>query len=401
MRPAPRPNAWPLPYRVLFPIGIVNAIVAAALWPMHALGLIEWPGVAHQILMILGFEQSFVFGFLLTAMPAFTGGVPCRRAELLIAVASVLCLDAFVLAGLLPAAFAAWLVGIAGLIVALGRRVVRAPSRPPVEFLFAGFGLLLALVGGGLLLGGALGAWSEPQPRFGIRLLSLGFVLSLVLGLGALLVPTFSGMRDPLEIPGLARAHQRGPRLALYLPLIAAFAAAFVAEAAGQPRWGAWLRAASSAVVLLLSWKIGRLPSRRDVPALTLWLSGWTILAGLLLAAVWPSHALAGEHAVFIGGFGLLTLGIATRVVVSHGGHPLTREPRTLGAAIAIGVLAALAFRLAAEAIPARALPLLGISGTLWVLAWTWWGARALVLVLKSAPRGLVNPSAPIQPSSG
>lgn len=394
MSEAPRPPSaepWPLPYRVLFPIGIANAIVAATLWPMHALGWIAWPGLAHQTLMILGFEQSFVFGFLLTAMPAFTGGVPCRRAELLVAVASVLGVVAFVITGRVSAAYLAWLVGIVGLVVALGRRVVRAPSRPPVEFLFAGFGLVLALVGGGLLLGGALLGWLEPQPRFGIRLVSLGFVLSLVLGLGALLVPTFSGMRAPLEIPGLARAHQRRPRLALYLPLIAAFAAAFVAEAAGQPRWGAWLRLAASAVVLLLSWKIWRLPSRRDVPALTLWFSGWAILAGLVLAAVWPSRALAGEHTVFIGGFGLLTLGIATRVVVSHGGHPLTREPRTLGAAVAIGVLVALVLRLAAEAIPARAIPLLGLSGVLWVLAWAWWGARSLVLIVKTAPRVPTN----------
>jgi uncharacterized protein involved in response to NO len=378
----------------LFPIGIANAILAAVLWPMHAAGLLVWPGIEHQILMILGFEQSFVFGFLLTAMPAFTGGPPCRRIELAIPVAAVLCVDGFVLAGLLPAAIAAWLVGIASLAVALARRVVLAPSRPPAEFLFAALGLVLGLLGGALLLGGAMGWWFEPQPRFGIRLVSLGFVLSLVLGLGALLVPTFSGMRDPMQIPGLAGAHQRGPRFAVYLPLALVLLAAFVAEALGWTLWGAWLRAAAAAAMLLLSWKVWRLPGRRDVPALSLWGSGWMTLAGLLLAAAWPSHAIAGEHIVFIGGFGLLTLGIGTRVVVSHGGHPLAREARALGAPIAIGVLAALAFRLAAEASPARMIPLLGWSGAAWAVAWAWWGAHALGLIVRTAPRALVNPTA-------
>jgi uncharacterized protein involved in response to NO len=384
--PTVRPGAaWPLPYRVLFPIGLANSILAAILWPLHAMGLVAWPGIAHQILMILGFEQCFVFGFLLTAMPAFTGGPPCRPLELVVPVAAVLGIDGLVLAGFMPGAFAAWLVGIVSLLVALVRRVARAPARPPAEFLFAALAMVLGLVGGVLLLGSSTGWWIEPQPRFGIRLVSLGFVLPLVLGLGALLVPTFSGMRDPMKIPGLARAHQRGPRFALYLPLAIALAAAFVAEALGHPAWGAWLRAAAAAAILLLSWKVWRPPGRGDVPALCLWGSGWMTLAGLLLAAAWPNHALAGEHTVFIGGFGLLTLGIATRVIVSHGGHPLALEARALGPGIAVAVLVALALRLAAEAIPARMVPLLGWSGAAWVIAWAWWGAGVLGLIVKRA----------------
>ena len=35
-------------------------------------------------------------------------------------------------------------------------------------------------------------------------MISLGMVLSLVLGLGGLLVPTFSGMAPPLVVPGRA-----------------------------------------------------------------------------------------------------------------------------------------------------------------------------------------------------
>ena len=345
--------------------------------------------------MILGIEQSFVLGFLLTAMPAFTGGAPCSRMELLVAVSSVLCVDAFTLAGLVPAAVVSWLIGLGAVVVTLGRRVIQAPSRPPVEFLFVPFGLGLGLLGGVLMLGGALGWWSEPRPRFGIRLASLGFVLSLVLGLGARLVPTFSEMRRPLEIPWLAGAQERGPRLAIYLPLLLLFGAAFVAEALGQAQLGAVLRAAAAAVMLLMAWKIWRLPGRREIPAWTLWTSGWMTLAGLLIAAAWPHRALAGEHVVFIGGFGLLTLGVGTRVVVSHGGHALAREAQTLGAPVAIGVLAALAFRVIAEISPARLVAWLGASGALWGLAWALWGVRAIGLITGRPANHLRRPPPP------
>lgn len=384
MRPA---TEWPQPYRVLFPIGIANGVLAAAVWPMHAAGIGDWPGEGHRLLMILGFEQAFISGFLLTAMPAFTGGAPCRRVELAIPAASLIAASASALAGVPTIAIGAWLVGLVSLMTALVRRVVRAPARPPAEFLFAALGLVLGLIGGVLLIAEATGAWAAPQPRFAIRLVSLGMVLSLVLGLGALLVPTFSGMRDPLRLPWLAAPHARGARARVYAPLVLALAAAFVLEALGLAVAGAWLRATAGAVMLLLAWKIWRLPGRHDTPALCLVGAGWCTLAGLFAAALWPERALLGEHLVFVGGFGLLTLGVATRVLVSHGGHPLTREARVLVPPVAIAVLVALALRVAAELSPTRTMAMLGWSGAAWALAWGLWGARAIDAIVRVAPR--------------
>jgi len=379
--------AWPQPYRVLFPIGVANAVIAAAVWPLHAIGLGAWPGETHRLLMMLGFEQAFVSGFLLTAMPAFTGGAPCRRFELAIPVASLLAVSVSALAAAPAIAITAWLVGLVSVLVALVRRVVRAPARPPAEFLFAALGMVLGLTGGVLLLAEATGVWAAPQPRLGIRLVSLGLVLSLVLGLGALLVPTFSGMRDPLSIPGLAAPHARGARARVYLPLVLALAGAFALEAMGHVAIGAWLRAAAGGAMLLLAWKIWRLPGRHDTPALCLVGAGWCTLIGLVMCALWPHTALAGEHLVFVGGFGLLTLGIATRVLVSHGGHALALEARVLVGPIALAVLAAVALRVAAEWLPARAIALLGASGAAWALAWLAWGLRAIGPIVRVAKR--------------
>jgi len=74
------------PYRVLFPIGAALALIGVAPWALYALGLAPWPGPLHRALMIRCFEQSFVLGFMLTAMPGLTHAERCRPAELGIAV---------------------------------------------------------------------------------------------------------------------------------------------------------------------------------------------------------------------------------------------------------------------------------------------------------------------------
>ena len=384
MADAVAPQPLPDPYRFLFPIGMANSVAGALLWMLSAIGLIAWPGPLHRIFMIEGFEHAFIMGFLLTAMPAFTHGERCRPLELMLAVASVVLVDACALAGLFAAAHAAYLAGLVTIAVAGLRRVLPGKQKPPEEFLFAALGLALGIAGAVMLMGDAAGWWSEPQPRFAARLVSLGFVLSVVLGVGSLLVPTFTGMRAPLEIPGVAHAHQRGPRRALYLPLIALLISAFVFEAAGHARAGAMVRAAVGVVMGLLVWKSWRPPAQWGIPAYTLWLSGWLMMIGLVTVAIWPLRALAGEHIVFIGGFGLVTLGVATRVVTSHGGHPLAIEPRVLDWPVVLGVAVALGLRVIAEFAGPEMGWLLGASGAAWALAWITWAVRAGALI--SAP---------------
>jgi uncharacterized protein involved in response to NO len=369
------------PYRVLFPIGAAFAVLGAAPWALHALGLVPWPGPLHRTLMIQGFEQSFVLGFLLTAMPGLIHAEPCRPAELAVAALSVVVFGVAALTGWAPGAAAAYLAGLLLIASALARRLPQARIAPPRELLFVGFGLLLGMAGGALQLAAALGHPFEPAPRWGERLTSLGLVLSLVLGVGGLLVPVIAALRQPLAIPGVAAAHEGGARTRLYAALIAALALAFVAEALGHPGLGAALRAAAATVILLLVWKLTQLPRRRELQVWALWASGWLVLLGLWLTALAPAHALAGLHLVFIGGFGVLTAGIGTRVVVMHGGHPPPNERRIFGLGVALALVAALAARLAADFMPARAAPLLGASAVLWSLAWGLWGWRAVPLI--------------------
>ncbi len=370
------------PYRVLFPIGWTYGLIGAGLWPLHALGAAPYPGIAHRLLMIQGFEQCFVLGFLLTAMPGFTKGRPCHPIELAIAVASAGMFGVAVALGLQRAASLAFVASMLLLVVAVVRRLGPSQHARPMELVFVGFGLACGLAGGVRQL------WAGAGDPLASRLVSLGMVLSLVLGLGSLLVPTFTQMRSPLVIPGVAGAHERRGRALLYAGLMAAFAGAFVAEAAGHARIGALLRAASATVMILLVWKLVRLPGRRDASAFALWGSGWFVLGGLWIAAIVPAWTVAALHVVFIGGYGLLTLGIATRVVVAHGQYPLTDERRVLTAAIVVVMVLVLAARLGAEWMSPRT-ALLGASGVLWIVgwaAWAWGGFPRLAAMARAKP---------------
>jgi hypothetical protein len=215
-------------------------------------------------------------------------------------------------------------------------------------------------------------------------------MLSIVLGVGGLLVPTFSAMREPLVIPGIARPGQRRPRRMLYVPLAVALVASFTLEAGGFLPAAYWLQAIAGSALGILVWKLFRLPGRRDTLSWTLWGAGWLLLLGLWLAALFPARAVGASHLVFQGGFGLLILGIATRVVVTHGGYPPAHERRVLRPTVVAIVALALLARLAADFLPASALHLYGASGLLWIIGWIIWARGALPCIVRRVGKPVI-----------
>ena len=379
--PSPRDRWLPEPYRLLFPLGAFYALVGAGLWPLQVWGALPHPASLHAALMIQGFQQCFVLGFFLTAMPAFTRGPRAHPVEVFTALALMMAFGVLAAAGAVRWAEISYAASIVLLGASASRRVLASRSAPPEEFLFVLLGFLLGLAGSVAMA--ASGAVLEGA-RLGIRLVSLGMVLSLVLGFGGLLVPTFTLMREPLAVPGIAKAHERGPRRRLYLPLAILLAAAFVADAMGRAALGAWIRALAATALVLLVWKIYRSPGRRDAVSFAIWSAGWLVVVGLLAAAAAAPYAVAAYHVVMLGGFGFLTVGIATRVVASHGGHGIERERQVLTPAVLAPLALALVARLAAEA-PGVRNPMLGASALLWMLAWLGWAWGAVPAIVTRA----------------
>ena len=391
------------PYRVLFPLGAALAIAGVAPWLALAAGVTLWPGRLHAGLMMEGFELSFVSGFLLTAMPAFTHGAKAHASETWgIAVGITLsALAAFAGLEIYAHAFAA-LVLIQLLIAVAGRAFSRllAPGgwgpggagAPPEEFLLVGLGLLAGVAGTAWQAAIAAGWAHEPALHIAEHLVSRFMVLALVLGLGGLLVPTFAMMPEPLTILGVARAGDRPRRRAFAVALALLLVGALASEAAQHPRAAAVLRAVAGAASTLLAWKLLRPEGRRDGVAWAIRAAGWGLLAGLVLVAALPAHEIALWHVVFVAGYGLLTLGIGTRVVVSHGGHGLADEARVLSRFTLVALALALVLRVSAEAAGAQMLHALAGAAACWIAAWGFWIVRAWSRV-RQTRKALLMPS--------
>jgi uncharacterized protein involved in response to NO len=393
------PPAGLEPYRILFPLGILYAVLAALVWPLYAAHISRiYPAQVHWTLMIQGFIHCFILGFLLTALPAFLHADRCRPGELWTAITAMIALGVCTLMGWAAVAQGAYLLTLMTLTYVAVRRFPVRRGDPPEEFLFVGLGLLFGY--GGALWGLAVAAGWAPDlaPRFALHLIERGFILCIVLGVGGLLVPTFTAMKDPLVVPGVAKPGQRMPRRRAYLPIALLFVASLVAEGYARSELAAWIRVAAVTPLLLLVWKIFRLPGRRDLLSFTLWIGGWFILLGVWFAALSPAHAIAGFHLAFLGGFALLILGIATRVTVTHGKYPLQYERRILTWHVVALVVAALALRMAGEFMPRLATQFWAGSGTLWVLAWIDWALRAVPCMVRQAPESLVMERLKYQP---
>ncbi len=391
VREAPKVVPGREPYRRLFPLGIAIGLTGVGLWIVHAIGWIAYPGNPHAAMLLLGFQQCFILGFLMTAMPSFLHAPHCHPEELAAALVLVAAAAVSALGGWTSAAGIFYLGSLGVPIwMAIRRIASRQAGPPPEEFILVAAGFLTGMVGAVWMAGAAAGLWTEPSPRFGLRLIGFGMILPVALGVGGLLVPTFMAMREPLTIPGLARAHERGPRRVLYVVIVFLLVGAVALEGRGSPVAAAWVRAIVGSALLLWVWKLFRLPGRTDRLSYSLWSAGWLLFIGLWLGVLAPARPLLGEHVVFLGGFGFLTLGIATRVVVRHGGYPLVLESRVIGTSALVLLGLALVTRAFSESLdPASTSKswILAAAAAAWMAAWGRWAWKAVPLALRPPPK--------------
>jgi len=68
---------------------VLAGILGVALWPLHFANVLElYPGLGHARIMTYGLFGAFLFGFLGTATPIFSGAIlgrPCVSKRLFLA----------------------------------------------------------------------------------------------------------------------------------------------------------------------------------------------------------------------------------------------------------------------------------------------------------------------------
>lgn len=369
------------PFRALFPLGALFSVWGVSFWILFGVGkMSQYPGSLHSLVMIGGFLTCFAAGFLMTAIPRFTGAAPAGPGELLTVVLAQMFIPFGILffgQGMVPALGP--LVTLVTVVIFALRRFAQRKNPPPPSFLFLGIGLGSGLIGLALLILAEWGLAPAMARSLGSLLFFQSFMLSLVVGVGGRLIPALLGGG------GLGAFSRR----VSYQALAGAFVLSYLIEWSLHMTGGKILRAAIVSLVAVCAWQIHRWPGVKSYLAYGIWAGGWLLVTGLWGAALLPAYSIHFMHLMYIGGFGLMTLMIATRVVLAHGGYSLSLESRMPALPWIIGfTIFAAVTRLVAGLVPAVYDTHLIYAAAVWICGVAVWlvelGRRAVKpLVLK------------------
>jgi uncharacterized protein involved in response to NO len=321
---------------------------------------------AHE--MLFGFAAAAMAGFLLTAVPNWTGARPIVGRRL--AVLVLLWLAGRVAMALID--FLPWpLVAVADLafIPALGLAVAPAliGSRNRRNYVF--LGLVAVMTAANVLVHLDAGDIVH-QARRGVFLALDAFLLMIGV-VGGRIVPAFTANFLRQRVPGAAGIAPQ-PRLDIVCTMAtSAIALADVTLGDAHPLTGiACLVAAAGLAARLVRW---RTAATLGTPILLVLHVGimWLILGlglrGLALVPGLMPHT-AALHVLTMGAVGTMVMGVMSRATLGHGGRDM-RAPPAMVMAYALLALSVLARLVGATEAAAWSSPLLIAAGTLWTAA--------------------------------
>jgi len=357
-------------FRPFFLLAGLYAAIAMAAWlwiyarglaPLGALPPFLWHG--HE--MLFGFIGAAIAGFLLTAVPSWTGtrgfaGPPLIALTVLWLAGRV----AFAAAGALPPLWLAVceLSFLPLLAILIGRTLLRTHNR--------NFPMLIII----MVLWG-LDAWflyAIAQGDFGLASRALrvgiGLVMLLVTVIGGRIVPNFTA--SALRQRGIdAKIRTRAPVERL---TIGSMVLMVLVDVVAPGHWAAWVIAAIAAAahaVRLSGWRSLRTladPIVWVLHAAYAWLPIGLALkaANLATGAAWAAH---WQHALTVGVAATMIMAVTTRASLGHTGRPLV-VARSIGIAYLLLLLSALV-RVLAPALVPDYLVTIEAAALLWIVA--------------------------------
>ena len=352
-------------FRPFFLFGAIYAGAMVPLWLAVFAGHISLPSAFtprdwHVHEMLFGYVSAVIAGFLLTAVPNWTGRLPIQGFPLAM-------LFAIWIAGRLAvnfSGFIGWEIALAidaaflTLLAAAAAREIVA-GRKWNNLKIVGIISLLAVVNIAFHVEAHLDGGAEYSTRIGI-----GLVVTLVCLIGGRIVPSFTRNWLARHEPGrLPVPFNRFDAVAILAGVCAMIA--WIVAPSGRFTATALGVAGLLHLVRLARWAGDRTLSDRLV--LILHVAYAFVPAGFLLAAlaavdlVAPS---AGIHAWTGGAIGSMTIAVMTRASLGHTGQALSASIATQFVYASI-VIAALA-RVCAALEPAHPLSLLMVAGIAW-----------------------------------
>lgn len=349
-------------WAVLALAAVLGALALGA-WPGEGIALGRWHG--HE--MLFGFVAAAIAGFLLTAVPTWTGtralgGWP------LVALAALWTAGRVVMWPWLPLHDTPWVLLDAAffpsLAIGVGIALVRARNYRNFQFM-----LLLALLTAADLafLAGRLG-WTAVPPFDPIRF-AANLVMLMIAIVGGRILPLFT--RNALLQRGVKVDIGRASWLdrTSIAALVAVIAVDIVRQDTPIAGW------VSAVAALLLLARMSRWHGHRTLGIPIVWILHvgyvWIAVAlalkaaWLLVPAPWAANWL---HALTAGAFGTMILGVMTRVALGHTGRALAVGAPIVAAYWLVIVGAALRV-LGPAALPAHYVLSMSAALSTWVAA--------------------------------
>ncbi|MDR3373369.1 MAG: NnrS family protein [Ancalomicrobiaceae bacterium] len=364
------PALWSRGFRPFFLAAGLWAIIAIVVWPFVFIGAIALPTRFaavdwHVHEMLFGYGAAVIAGFLLTAVPNWTGRLPVAGYPLMaLAAIWVAGRVAVMVSGSIGWAAAAvvdcaFLVALAALIA---REVVEGKATRNLKV--AAVVLVLAGANVGFHVEAAMLGTAAVSIRAG-----LAGIVFLILLIGGRVVPSFT--HNWLARQGVAERP---------VPLNRADAAVMVLSGVALIAWiveAPWFVAAPLLVAGGIGnfWRLARWQGVRtfgDRLVLVLHAGFFFVALGFLFASAQAFRpdlvtAAAAVHVWAIGGIGTMTLAMMTRVTLGHSGRVLVASPGTQ--AVYAAVLIAATARVGLEFLPAYTIELLFVAAAGWVAA--------------------------------
>jgi len=312
-------------FRPFFLLGAIWAAIAIPLWiATHALGSGAMPVntgiIFHVHEMVFGYGSAVLAGFLLTAIPNWTGRNPVCGPPLAMLVllwiagrsAMVFGSEPAWIAGLIEAAF---LVVLAGLV---WREIIAGHNLRNIKVAAALTALAAANIGFHVVV-----LTSGGLPQMAIRA-GLSLLLFLILLVGGRITPSFTG--NWLAGQGQSRPAPPGKFDAFCLILSLGALAGWTVIDSTDVASVLLVAAGLLNVMRLLRWRGERTLAEPLVIVLHvgyLWAASALVLIGL--AGIAPAYvpSMAGTHAAGAGAVGVMTLAVMTRASLGHTGRAL------------------------------------------------------------------------------
>ena len=380
------PALFSMGFRPFFLFASAWAALAIPIWIAAYAGVLpaeQFTRSWHVHEMLFGYLGGVIAGFLLTAVPNWTGRLPVAGAPLA-------ALFALWVAGRFAMLFQFELGAVAALVDSLflfslaaivAREVLAGRNKRNIPV-----SLLVTILG----IANVLTHFAPTNPNLALlgERIGLGVVAMLVTLIGGRIVPSFTrnwmAKRQIKPEPPPANQFDSATLIVTALALLAWIVAPLSALAglaltlagllnmARLARWCGWKTSAEPLVLVL--------------HAGYLWLALGLALLGLGVVAPAAVPSAAGVHALTAGAFGVMTLAVMTRASLGHTGQALTASASV--SAIYLLVNAAAAVRTTSPFWPDQYTMLLVLAAVLWSGAFAVFVAVYAPLLLRPRAAG-------------